>query len=756
MTPQTTDDESGPQSPDGEFVRLYTHYQRRLFLYILSQVGNPLVAEEVLQETNVVVWSKFKQFRAGTNFLAWVSQIANFEIMKHRTRKRREKIVFSDEFLQTVATTSLERSDELERRRTALSDCLKRLRPKDRELIEQTLCAGRAWNVTGRTDWASRQFGVPIAGPDPPRLAGMHRTANDAQGVAMNPRHVNPTELETLLEALCEDRITTDQAKRLEQLVLSSEAAQWKYLQYLDLHGTLYWDAAGVGSPVPLSSESLSGGAHVNKQPIAKPAPARRTARFAIAASVACVLLAVLVSIQVRSRASIPTNVATVNQNQQSQTPSFPISPKPARDFGPAVALSPAETPPTDSQSTVTKSTVASEPTAVATLDRESDVVASIDHEIQAGWMASNILSSALADDPEWCRRVYLDLLGRVPTLNEVESFLGDLSVRKRSTLIDRLLADTGCVRNLTTKFTNLLIGRVSNPLVDRAAFQKFLRTSFAENRPWNEIVADLLSAEGPNNENGATNFLIAHLNNDATPATAVASRVFLGRQLHCNQCHNNPFDETKQSDFWELNSFFQQTATRLHPQLSGPAGHPVTHVTDLVNQESGGPTYFETTNGLMKVAYPRFHGHDVDPGPEQNRRRELARLMTVGNQPELAAAFVNRMWEHFFGAAFTYRADDLGPHQPTSHPELFKFLSEQFVRSGYDVKQLMRWICLSNPYQLTSRFSSSNHADDPTRGELPAFSRMYVKYMTAEQAYDSFFDRDQSASGWFRRLDSG
>ncbi len=139
------DDSAGKpsgNSPSVEFVRLFTHHQRRLFLYILSQVPNPVEAEEILQETNVVVWSKFSRFQPGTNFLAWVSQIANFEVMKFRTQKRREKVLFSDEFLQAIAETALERSESLEARRTALADCLQKLRPKDRELIQQRYAPG--------------------------------------------------------------------------------------------------------------------------------------------------------------------------------------------------------------------------------------------------------------------------------------------------------------------------------------------------------------------------------------------------------------------------------------------------------------------------------------------------------------------------------------------------------------------------------------------------------------------------------------
>ncbi len=155
--PDNTDEQQQPEhSPSSEFVQLFTHHQRRLFLYILSQIANPVEAEEVLQETNVVIWRKYSRFEPGTNFLAWVSQIANFEVMKYRTRRRREKLVFSDDFLQAVAQTSLERSEELESRRAALAECLKKLRPKDRELIQQRYAPGE------RGIHLAEQIGRPV------------------------------------------------------------------------------------------------------------------------------------------------------------------------------------------------------------------------------------------------------------------------------------------------------------------------------------------------------------------------------------------------------------------------------------------------------------------------------------------------------------------------------------------------------------------------------------------------------------------
>jgi RNA polymerase sigma-70 factor (ECF subfamily) len=125
------------QPPSDEFVQLFTRNQRRLYLFILSQLASTQDAEEVLQETNLIIWSKYHQFEINTNFFAWCAQIATYEILKFRQRRQREKLRFSDEFVQAVADEVLERSDELELRRSALEQCLAKLRSADRDLIKQ-------------------------------------------------------------------------------------------------------------------------------------------------------------------------------------------------------------------------------------------------------------------------------------------------------------------------------------------------------------------------------------------------------------------------------------------------------------------------------------------------------------------------------------------------------------------------------------------------------------------------------------------
>lgn len=570
-------------------------------------------------------------------------------------------------------------------------------------------------------------------------------------------------EMTPLLEALCEDRLAPEQAARLEECALASDAARWYYISYVDLHGSLYWNAAGVGSAEALSSDDIPvWTGHSTAEPVAVVQDKRAdrekvqgNRRWVVSYWIvsACLCLALLAgwaqfhekNIEVAQPDKIPSPVNPQPSLKQ------PVPTPPVHRYSPVELSAKSGGPGVEEVAGSTDGKLAASPVSSVNpvvpapprpkhedLDSR-EVVATINADIRHGWEAASVRPSPRADDSEWLRRVSLDLIGRIPTVDETEAFLSSKRANKRSELVDKLLDDTEYARNWTTVWTNLLIGRRSDDRVNRPAFQKYLRMSFAANRPWNQIVYDLVAAEGSNVERGETNFLIAHLNNDALPATAVTARVFLGEQLQCNQCHNNPFNRSQQSTFWEMHSFFSQTASVPRQSIDPKTGESRYSYTELVTNTADGPIYYETQYGLMKVAFPRFHGKAVDASPETNRRATLARLMTEGDQPQLAAAYVNRMWAHFFGHGFTSSVDDMGPHTPAVHPELLEQLSRQFIRSGYDTKQLVRWICNSEPYQLTSRFGVDNRDDDPVEGDLPLFSRMYLKPMSPEQVYDSF-----------------
>lgn len=363
-----------------------------------------------------------------------------------------------------------------------------------------------------------------------------------------------------------------------------------------------------------------------------------------------------------------------------------------------------------------------------------------IDGQIQQSWKDNEVTPSEVAEDTEWLRRVYLDIVGHIPPQDAISAFLADRDPAKRSKVIDNLLDHPDYVRNWTTVWTNNLIGRRTPRRVSRSGLQKFLREAFGKNRPWNEVVFDLVTGEGHFEREGAVNFLLAQMqnNDDGVQATAKTTRLFMGIQVQCTQCHNHPFNDWKQDQFWQFNSFFRQMRKVDHRKYDPKSGRMVDDYSELVSRDYSGPVYFEKRSGLMQVAYPQYFTSKVDPAPDVNRRRELGRLMIEGESPYIARAIVNRMWGRFFGYGFTKPVDDMGPHNPASHPDLLDRLSEEMVKSGYDMKQLIRWIANSEAYNLTSRYNSGNELDNPAAGETPLFSHMYVKSMQAEQLYDS------------------
>jgi hypothetical protein len=377
---------------------------------------------------------------------------------------------------------------------------------------------------------------------------------------------------------------------------------------------------------------------------------------------------------------------------------------------------------------------------------------------MESAWADAKIRPSPVEDELKWCRRVYLDLIGRIPTFDEFAAFSKDKSPDKRLSLVNRLLNDDQYTEEYashwSTIWTNVLIGRnggmEERSLINRAGMQKYLRDSFAQNKPYNNMVYELVTATGstkPGSEgfNGATNFLAMKVNEEnGVQATAAVSKIFLGLQVQCTQCHNHPFNQWKQQKFWEFNAFFRQSRA-LRRFVRGT--DDIDHV-EMVNQDYTGEgahpdkaeIYFQLRNGVTKVAYPVFiDGTAIGKSgylAEVNRREELGKLMMESDF--LDKAIVNRIWAHFLGYGFTKPIDDLGPHNPVSHIELFESLSKDFRDHSYDLKQLMLWITLSKPYQLSSRIGKENDSDDPSVGELPKFSHFYTRQMTAEQLYAS------------------
>jgi hypothetical protein len=382
--------------------------------------------------------------------------------------------------------------------------------------------------------------------------------------------------------------------------------------------------------------------------------------------------------------------------------------------------------------------------------------VALIDQHVARHWESFGVAPSPEATDGEWCRRVFLDVLGRIPNVQELEQYLDEPAKGRKQLLIDRLLGEEYAdeyAQNWTTLWTNILIGRKGGTerrsLVNRAGLKQALRAALAGNIAYDRLVFELIAAKGvskPGQEdfNGFVNFLAGNLDDNAVQATAKSSQIFLGMQIQCTQCHNHPFNDWKQNQFWEFNAFFRQTRALRRFQNRRDI-----ESIELVNQDFAGENnrpeeavlFYELRNGLSKAAYPVFvdgtklasasgYVEDID------RRTELAKIV-VGSE-YLAPAVVNRLWGHFFGYGFTKPVDDMGPHNPPSQPELLDALAAEFKSGGHYLKDLMRWIVLSRPYGLSSRFTARNKSDDPSLGQPPLFSRFYLRQMRAEELYES------------------
>jgi hypothetical protein len=403
-----------------------------------------------------------------------------------------------------------------------------------------------------------------------------------------------------------------------------------------------------------------------------------------------------------------------------------------------------------------------------------------VNEQIEAAWRDAGLQPSAPAADGEWCRRVHLDLIGRIPSVGELREYLGDKSPTKRADLVARLLGDEFVdeyARHWTDVWTTVLIGRdVTNERVNRSGMRQYLRRAFSKNIPYDRFMEELVTASGANANrrdvdgfNGATNFLSGKMEEmgveNGVQATAKTAQIFLGLQVQCTQCHNHPFNKGKQNQFWELNAFFRQTRA-----LRKRGGTDDVQWVELIDEdfagEGGHPDeaelYYELRNGLMKVAYPVFvDGTEISrsgylPATMEDgtpygvhRRRELAQLIKAS--PFFSRAVVNRMWGHFFGFGFTKPIDDLGEHNPPSQPELLEGLAERFREQSFDLKELARWLVLSRPYALSSRATAGNSRDDPALGEKPKFTHFYLRQMHAEELYESLLtatEADRTARG--------
>jgi hypothetical protein len=354
-----------------------------------------------------------------------------------------------------------------------------------------------------------------------------------------------------------------------------------------------------------------------------------------------------------------------------------------------------------------------------------TDLAHAIDRAIQERLETEKIAASPRADDAEFMRRAYLDVTGIIPTAEQAARFLDGKNPHKRADLVNELLASPKYGQHMADIWQNLLIPGMTTETraLDTNALGRWLAERFNRNQPWNELVYDFVTATGTVDHNGAAAFFIA--NPTADKMTDSVTRLFLGIQLQCAQCHNHPFTAWKQTEYWGMAAFFTKVKSDRAQAATKKGTSP--GVTEMARGK--GPKLPESA----KIVPARFLTGEMPPlKPGEPQRPALAKWLTSAGNPYFARAMVNRMWGHFFGRGLVHPVDNMHDDNPASHPELLKLLSEQFAASGFDVKQLIRAICNSEAYQRTSKPAGDNAK------YANLFGAVGIKALTPEQLFDS------------------
>ncbi len=358
-------------------------------------------------------------------------------------------------------------------------------------------------------------------------------------------------------------------------------------------------------------------------------------------------------------------------------------------------------------------------------------MAARIDELLAQRWREEGVKPAPAASDGEFLRRASLDLSGIIPTVHDVRLFLADGSPDKRAKLIDRLLVKPSHATHLANHWRKVMLPADNNAVQfgGDAGFYGWLRGQFADNVPYDKLVTDLLVTTGNAQTPGPALFYTS-LQLKPEELAASTSKIFLGVQIQCAQCHNHPFDQWTRKDFWGYAAFFAQLQRPANPQ----------QFAFQVNDTTTGEVKVPETG---EVVPPKFLAGAESPDvPEQKRRIRLAVWLTSGQNPYFAKAAVNRLWALLFGRGIVNPVDDLGDHNAPSHPQVLDELTAYFIATGFDVRTLLRTLAATKAYQL----SSESAADAPDRPEL--FARMAIKTLTAEQLYDCLLEAMRKREG--------
>lgn len=401
-----------------------------------------------------------------------------------------------------------------------------------------------------------------------------------------------------------------------------------------------------------------------------------------------------------------------------------------------------------------------------------AQAAAKIDEIVEIGLKAKNVPPNALANDEQFIRRVYLDLVGRIPTKEETQEFLADISSSKRAKVIDKLIASEGFTSHLFNYFADMLRMTDDAQKSKFFTYEEWFKDQIKHNRPWNDIVHNMMTADGKLLENGAAGYLLRDKGMRLDNLSLTLS-TFLGANVACAQCHDHPFSDWTQRQFYEMASFFGETETyskrgayagmgnlkkELTQQefqqarkllLANALNVKDTHNNDLTlpddyKYSDGKPgehvapkliMWQPKTDALLssyKNAMAALSAKGKKATEELNPRDVFANWMTSPDNPRFAMTIANRLWKLIFGVGVKEPVYDLDEPDDANNPMLLYHLSKEMVRLKFDIRAYMRLLCNTQTYQREAITKQI------TPGEPYYFPGPILRRMTAEQAWDS------------------
>jgi hypothetical protein len=356
-----------------------------------------------------------------------------------------------------------------------------------------------------------------------------------------------------------------------------------------------------------------------------------------------------------------------------------------------------------------------------------------VDKHVFAKLRELGLPPSDVCDDSTFLRRVTIDICGRLPTLAETTAFLEDGQGDKRAKLIERLLASDDYASYFAQKWTAILRNKATQnqPREGNFLFHDWVRRSLADNLPYDQFVTQLITASGDVRINPAVNW---HLKlGDVDQRVEDTAQVFLGQRIQCAKCHHHPYEKWGQDDYWGLAAFYTNLKQKRNGQIVSE--RRVAQARNPNSQKMIVPTGLDSQPLELAV--------EVDP------RLKLAAWMTAPENPFFARSLANRYWKHFMGRGIVEPEDDMRATNPPSNPQLLDALAADFVAAGFDLKHLVRTICNSSTYQLSSVPNDYNQKD------TQSFSKFSPRRLPAEvmlNGLDQFLGSETS----FQNLPKG